>query len=197
MFCSSCGADNSDGSNYCRQCGKPLAFVAGGPGVSAPAAPVVLYAGFWMRFLAHLIDQLVLSIPGFFIALFVIIYSVGWAARFEDIEDAEQLSEVLEVLGPFLAMIVVVTVVSICMNWLYHALMESSSWQATVGKRALGIKVTDMDGQRISFMRASGRHFGKILSGLIFSIGYIMAGFTAKKQALHDMLAGTLVVRSY
>jgi uncharacterized RDD family membrane protein YckC/Tfp pilus assembly major pilin PilA len=77
---------------------------------------------------------------------------------------------------------------------LYWPLQESSRHQATLGKRALGIKVTDLDGQRISFGRAFGRWLGKFLSGLIFHVGYMMAGFTKRKQALHDMLAGTRVV---
>ncbi len=72
--------------------------------------------------------------------------------------------------------------------------MESSSKQATLGKMALGIIVTDVNGERIGFGRATGRFFGKIVSGMIFYIGYIMAGFTDRKQALHDMMAGTLVV---
>ena len=80
-------------------------------------------------------------------------------------------------------------------QWLYFALMESSSKQATLGKMALGIRVTDVNGNRIGFGRATGRHFAKILSGLILGIGFLMAAFTEKKQALHDMIAGTLVVK--
>jgi len=80
-------------------------------------------------------------------------------------------------------------------TWLYYALMESSKHQATIGKLALGLKVTDMNGQRISFARATGRYFGKIISGMILLIGYIMAGFTEKKQALHDIMANCLVVK--
>ncbi|MGB6469852.1 MAG: RDD family protein, partial [Candidatus Acidiferrales bacterium] len=68
-------------------------------------------------------------------------------------------------------------------------------WQGTLGKRALGLLVTDLEGRRVSFGRASGRYFGKIVSALILMIGFIMAGFTEKKQALHDMLAGCLVLR--
>lgn len=82
---------------------------------------------------------------------------------------------------------------SIVAGWLYFALMESSKFQGTVGKLALGIIVTDVDGNKISFARATGRYFSKILSGFILMIGYIMAGFTEKKQALHDIIAGTLV----
>lgn len=79
-------------------------------------------------------------------------------------------------------------------SWLYHTLMESSRHQATLGKMALGIQVTDMNGNRISFSRANGRFFGKWLSGAIMNAGYLMAAFTEKKQALHDILASCLVV---
>lgn len=79
--------------------------------------------------------------------------------------------------------------------WLYFAFMESSQSQATLGKKVLGLKVKDTVGNRITFGRATGRHFGKVVSGLILCIGFIMAGFTAKKQALHDYIAGTLVVK--
>jgi uncharacterized RDD family membrane protein YckC len=81
-------------------------------------------------------------------------------------------------------------------GWIYEASLESSSKQATVGKMALGLKVTNEQGARISFARASARYFSKILSRMILLIGYIMAGFTARKQALHDIIAGTLVVRN-
>ena len=85
---------------------------------------------------------------------------------------------------------------AILCGWLYFALMESSANQATLGKMAIGIKVTDMSGRRIGFGQATGRYFGKILSSMILLIGYIMAAFTEKKQALHDMLAGCLVVKA-
>jgi uncharacterized RDD family membrane protein YckC len=81
------------------------------------------------------------------------------------------------------------------MNWIYYAALESSSWQATLGKKILGLRVTDLAGNRISFARASGRFFGMILSSMILGIGFLMAGFTARKQALHDILAGCLVLR--
>ena len=85
--------------------------------------------------------------------------------------------------------------VSAAITWLYFALMESSAKQATVGKMALGIMVTDLEGRRIGFGRATGRHFAKILSGLILGIGFLMVAFTERKQGLHDILAGALVVR--
>jgi uncharacterized RDD family membrane protein YckC len=88
-----------------------------------------------------------------------------------------------------------IRLLALMLGWIYYASMESSSWQATLGKKILGLKVTDLSGNRITFARASGRFFGKILSGMILGIGFLMAGFTARKQALHDILAGCLVLR--
>jgi uncharacterized RDD family membrane protein YckC len=82
----------------------------------------------------------------------------------------------------------------LCSGWLYFALMECSKWQGTIGKRALGLKVVDLSGRRISFGRATGRYFGKFLSSILY-IGYLMIFWTKKKQGLHDMMASTLVVR--
>jgi uncharacterized RDD family membrane protein YckC len=78
--------------------------------------------------------------------------------------------------------------------WLYHALMECSKNQGTLGKMALGLRVTDLDGRRINFGRATGRYFAKIISYMTLMIGFIMAAFTSKKQALHDFVGGTLVL---
>ncbi len=83
----------------------------------------------------------------------------------------------------------------LALGWLYYSLMESSQYEATVGKIALGIKVTDLSGGKIDFGRATGRYFGKILSGIILGIGFLMIAFTEKKQGLHDILAKTLVVK--
>jgi uncharacterized RDD family membrane protein YckC len=79
-------------------------------------------------------------------------------------------------------------------TWLYYALCESSAWQGTVGKKLMGLRVTDTRGQRIGFGQATGRHFGKMLSGLILGFGFIMIAFTEQKQGLHDQMAGTLVL---
>src|SRR5208283_3281564 len=81
-------------------------------------------------------------------------------------------------------------------SWLYEALMLSSSYQATLGKMIFGMKVTDLNGNRLSFAHATGRHFAKWLSGMILGIGYIMVAFTERKQGLHDLIAGTVVPRN-
>jgi uncharacterized RDD family membrane protein YckC len=87
------------------------------------------------------------------------------------------------------------SLVSIVLSWLYYALQESGNGQATLGKKALGLKVISEDGQRISFGQATGRYFGKYISGIILLIGYFMMLWNDKRQTLHDKMAGTLVVK--
>jgi len=86
-------------------------------------------------------------------------------------------------------------VTGLIIAWLYGALLESGPNQATIGKKALGLKVTNMEGERISFAQATGRHFGKLLSALIIFIGYLIMIWDEKKQTLHDKMANTLVVK--
>lgn len=85
---------------------------------------------------------------------------------------------------------------AVALPWLYHALMESSAGSATLGMRALGIRVTTLEGERISFTRASCRFFASYLSALILCIGYLMIAFTERRQALHDIIAGCVVTRT-
>lgn len=146
---------------------------------------MVPYGGFWWRVLAYFIDaillQIALSIVTGFLGL-----GVGFnAALMGGNEDL--------IMGPMVAASVLISFVA---QWLYFALLESSEMQATVGKLAIGLVVTDLNGQRISFGRATGRYFAKILSGLILLIGYIMVAFTQRKQGLHDMIASTLVYKT-
>lgn len=147
------------------------------------------YAGFWKRFVAYIIDSALLGFVGFIVSLpFLGMLGVGAMSAHDDPDAASGI--VMAAIGAYLLILGAMAVV----GWLYFALMESSGPQGTLGKMALGIKVTDMQGNRISFARASGRYFGKIVSSLVLNIGYIMAGFTQQKQALHDMIAGCLVV---
>lgn len=90
---------------------------------------------------------------------------------------------------------ILIQVVPIILSLLYPVWLESSKWQGTIGKHLMGLKVTDISGNRISFLRALGRNLAKFISALPVMIGFIMAGFTAKKQGLHDMIAGTLVMK--
>ena len=140
------------------------------------------YAGFWRRLGAYFIDYILMFIVQ---ALLIFLHGL---LLYPDVAEPESLSAVY---GP----LTVAAIYVICL-WLYFAGMESSSKQATLGKMALGIKVTDLQGNRISFWRATGRNFGKLVSVLGLGIGLLMVGFTAKKQGLHDKMAGCLVIQS-
>lgn len=153
----------------------------------------VTYAGFWKRFLAYIIDTFVLGIAQavILIPLFLIVGLGAAGAGMSDQVGEDEMGLIMAMMAGPILLAVLISVVG---TWLYFALMESSRLQGTLGKMALSIKVTDLAGNRISFGRATGRYFAKIISGLIIAIGYIMAGFTQQKQALHDIIAGCLVV---
>ena len=180
MYCTSCGTQNSEGATFCQRCGNRL-------GASAPAAATpstadagqVLYAGFWRRVAAFLLDGILITVA---LAILGGRFGVwqGWVPR-------RPFS-----FGGFPCFGGFVHTVA---TWLYFALLESSSYQATLGKQTLGIVVTDLYGRRVSFGRATARHFGKILSSIPLGVGFMMAGFTARRQALHDMLAECVVIR--
>lgn len=104
-------------------------------------------------------------------------------------------AESLTMVGGMMALAGATALLTSVIAILYWTLMESSKYQATVGKMALGLKVTDLDGNSLDFVKSLVRNVCKIISGMILAIGYIMAGFTEKKQGLHDMIAGTLVVK--
>lgn len=163
------------------------------PGNAAPALAVdtqmdvsgferdgfIGYASFGRRLLALLIDSLVLFGIGGVVGL--VLGPILVESGAEGVPEDRLAADILGLL----------------IGWLYYGLMESSARQATVGKMAMGIKVTDLKGDRISFARATGRHFGKILSGLILLIGYLMMLWSPQKQTLHDLIAGCLVTRSH
>jgi uncharacterized RDD family membrane protein YckC len=159
---------------------QPFAPPAGTPYSGAP-----LYAGFWRRFLAVFIDGIILQVVCFIIVL-PLAFMMGITAAGMGNTDPDVLGAMGGTLGFF---------ISVVIQWFYEAGFLSSARQATPGKMALDIVVTDESYGRISFARATGRHFGKYLSGIILLIGFLIQPFTDKKQALHDMLASTLVVR--
>ena len=130
------------------------------------------YAGFWVRFWAFMIDVLV-CLP--------LLIVDGVIAAFDRPHPGGAS--------------IVFKISYFVIQWLYYAWFESGGWQATPGKRLMGLRVTDLAGNRISFSRATGRYFSKAISGMIICIGYIMIGLTDKKQGLHDKIAGTLVLR--
>jgi len=155
----------------------------GTPQPSAALLPegLVIHAGFWRRVAAYTMDSLILTI------LMGIVFGVLFAAGTAAVA-SEQGGIAFALMGLGYVLLVVIA-------WLYYAKFESGPTQTTPGKRLMGLKVTDDKGQRLSFGRATGRFFGKIVTGIIpLGIGYMLAGWTGRKQALHDMMAGTCIV---
>jgi uncharacterized RDD family membrane protein YckC len=155
-----------------------------GPGSEEPKANYIGYAGFWVRFVAYFIDNIITSLlsmlGGFFLGVVIGVSGAGNGNQ-------AQVQSVSFVVGMAFGFAVAL---------FYFAGMESSASQATLGKMAMGLKVTDLYGRRISFGRAAGRFVGKMVSGLILCVGYLMIAFTDKKQGLHDIMANTLVLRT-
>jgi len=197
MFCTQCGKKNPDAAQFCSACGTALASEPSG--VVPPIPPTTFsgqmsvehplglgvaeapsraqFAGFWVRFAAHMLDSLV--VMGVSLLGAVVLGGVGLI-----VGNATEAAVGGYYIIAFLA------------SWLYWALSESSERQATLGKRAVGVVVTDTAGRRISFARATGRAFSKFLNALTLGIGWIMVGVTAQKRGLHDLTAGTVVVRA-
>ncbi|MFP5440212.1 MAG: RDD family protein [Gammaproteobacteria bacterium] len=183
MRCPSCYEPVGDDDDNCPHCGTSLSMwkppsanpAAAGAGVDAA------YAGFWARVGARLIDSVVVG--GAMLAVMV-----GAALSGGGLEQLVKVDEQPTGSGALLSVLVYLVG-----PWLYYALMESSSWQATLGKRAIGARVTDLNGQRISFAHATGRYFATALCYITLYIGFLMAAFTARKQALHDMATNTVV----
>ena len=212
MYCSKCGSKISATTAFCSTCGQAISgLVPAIPSLSpvdpnqyAPVVPPsyggeqfagVAYAGFWLRFVAFLIDGVISGFL-FLILLIPLFILTGAGAALGRIGSGEDISdEVAAFVG--IGFVLGFFVITVGVRWLYYALSESSSWQGTLGKKMLNLTVTDLSGQPISFARASGRYFAKFITNLIpLAIGYILAGFTEKKQAIHDMIAGCLVLRS-
>ncbi len=158
------------------------------------AAALEDFAGFWKRVAAYILDAIILQIPNY-----IIMKMMGGDAAQETMRQAMQASPgdphvMLAAYGQFYSTMGTAILITSVLSWLYFAVCESSAWQATVGKLALGIRVTDMHGERISFLRALGRYPAKFLSAIILGIGFLMVGWTRRKQGLHDMIVDTLVL---
>jgi uncharacterized RDD family membrane protein YckC len=191
MFCPKCGAEIGEGAEFCPNCGLgPTQMQTQAGNRHGPVERG--YAGFWKRFAARIIDLVIVGVVTSAIGL-AIAYGSGWSGVFVwRVFGAGGGPETIS--GGVMAATWVVTLL---LNWLYFTLLESSGRQATVGKMALGIVVTDLNDARISFAKANARFWSQVLLGLVWLVlvvGYIMAGFTEKKQALHDLVASTLVV---
>ena len=188
MYCQKCGAQNDDQAAFCDKCG--MALQKPSPAATAAALPypaAVQYAGFWRRVLASILDGLIVG------AAWSVVYYSLVAAGVVHIPEVDE-SDLEPYYRWMISYMLISNGVVFLLQTLYFSLMESSSKQATLGKMALGIIVTDDDGKRISLGRAVGRNLGKIVSQIILFIGFIMIAFTAKKQGLHDIMASCLVV---
>jgi uncharacterized RDD family membrane protein YckC len=212
VYCSKCGSEISATTAFCSTCGQAISGIVPAlpslspvdPNQYAPIVPPsyggvqysgVAYAGFWLRLVAFLIDGAI-SCFLFLILLIPLFILTGAGSALNRIGSREDISDdVATLVG--IGFVLGFLVMTVGVTWLYYALSESSSWQGTLGKKMLNLTVTDLNGQPISFGRASGRYFSKFITNLIpLAIGYILAGFTEKKQAIHDMIASCLVLRS-
>jgi uncharacterized RDD family membrane protein YckC/Tfp pilus assembly major pilin PilA len=177
MYCSNCGAPGETGLTVCVKCGAPLAAHP----YQSPRAPVSLpqpdsdstpYAGFWPRAAAFIIDYL------------IVMFGLGMLSGLS-------VGLVRSAGAPASLPVLVLTVAA----WLYYAIFESSRLQGTPGKLALGLRVTNRAGEPLGFGAATGRCFGHIVSNLTLGVGYALVLFTQRRQTLHDLMAGALVVR--
>lgn len=150
---------------------------AAGYGSTVVSGGEVVYAGFWKRYAAYFLDSFMVGIINFPVSL--VFNGIG------AVSGDTTVMGVMYVLG---------ILASFAVGIAYYAWFHSSRGGATLGKMAVGIKVVRSDGERLTFMRAFGRYWGFILSSLTLFIGFIMAAFTERKQALHDMLCDTVVV---
>jgi uncharacterized RDD family membrane protein YckC len=205
----------ADGAAYCYACGQPqsvrASFREAGSGEAAPedstpedvvlgdevvedarvlepravsSPPRFIYAGFWLRLAAYILDSLLLGLVAG-VAVFAPLISRG----------AISPDNLWVIYTGTSQQFVALRLLTLMIQWVYFALLESSPWQASVGKKMLGLVVTDMEGKRISFGRATARYFCTLLSGFILMAGFIMIAFTQKKQGLHDILTGCLVIK--
>jgi uncharacterized RDD family membrane protein YckC len=224
-FCSSCGSQVDQDTRFCHKCGQPV--VGGAPLAQTPPAPPATYAaqpaapqvyagqsapvyarppqqygGFWIRFVAYFVDGLIIGIPlGIILVVAITVFGLGSFATLSSLPnnpDPEQVrTQLIPIIFAAIGSYAIFILGAIVVSWLYFAALESSERQATFGKAIFNMRVTDANGNRLSFGHASGRYFSKIITGMVpLFIGYIMAGFTEKKQALHDFIAGTVVIKT-
>jgi uncharacterized RDD family membrane protein YckC len=214
-FCSKCGKPVADAAplaqtppampaTYASQPTAPPAQVyspTGGAPAYAPAQVATHYGGFWIRFVAYFVDGLILGIPiSLIFGLLVFVFGAGSLATIRSLPsnpDPDQVqAQFVPLIMALLGAYALLLLGGLVIGWLYFATMESSARQATLGKAMLNLRVTDTNGNRLSFGHASGRFFAKLVNGFTCGIGWLMAGFTEKKQGLHDLIAGTIVIRT-
>jgi uncharacterized RDD family membrane protein YckC len=199
LNCEKCDAEIPEGASVCPQCQTPVSVAQIGP-VYVPQnarppevipavreqlgtlAPRPAFAGFWLRAVACIIDTILIA------GVFVLVASF-FPSVFEKLIPPTPPS--LTAMPPPSPLLIVMLISIGC---LYYTFFEASVWRATPGKRIMKLYVADLNGQRLTLGRALLRNIARQISGVFF-IGYLMAGFTEKKQALHDIIAGSLVLR--
>ena len=190
VFCRGCGKEIHETASTCPQCGAPQGTVAERSALQRelPSLPQSSnFAGFWLRTFAAVIDGVLMLIVLIVLAVFIAMTGV-FANLMAGKSNAGDSSEPIAVaLFGILAVLLG--------PWLWFTISESSQWQASIGKRMLGLKVTDENGARIGFGRANVRYWSKSFLSTMLMIGFVMVGLTEKKQGLHDMIARTLVVK--
>lgn len=153
------------------------------PRVAEEPAPALHYAPLWRRVLACVVDAAIVAamvVP----AALVLIWLME--ALHADLGMKVKHARYLAGIGTVACWVIG--------DWLYHARMGSGDWQATVGKRLLGVRVLDADGGSASFAQVSARHFAKFLSTFMLGVGFLMAAFSSRRQAMHDIVSNTVVV---
>lgn len=186
MFCDQCGTRASDTDDRCPLCGAAL------PGRAPRAAGVAAagvatnarthaprYGGFWRRLMAVLLDAILLYFPAATVRVLMGLPAINTFSTMDADSTAAMTASVIE----------------LSIDWLYAALLIASSRRATLGMMVMDLQVCDVQGRRIGFLRATWRYFAQFLSLITAGLGYLMQLFTPRRQALHDLLSGTVVVR--
>jgi uncharacterized RDD family membrane protein YckC len=184
-YCQHCGSAHADEATFCPQCGSWVGDVGSLPAHRAASR----YAGFWARVGAQVIDQLVVGVPFQIVTGLLVTYTPPTVKATTDAAGKQTIHW-----GGDWGTFGLLLLASWLVTLVYTSLLISSANQATVGKMALGLIVTDEDGGRVSLARAVGRYVAGILNALTLGIGYLMVIWSPRKQALHDRIAGTVVV---
>ena len=192
--CASCGNERLPDGQFCLFCGDVLPeSSAKGAGPAQPSSAedslpnrvdLTNYAGFWLRVVAGAIDVIVEAAGALVLTLVFDLLLRRFGYLFG-------ISPFVSKVATGMAFILFLSIGS----WLYSAFTESSAWRATVGKRVMGLQVVTAAGEKISFGQATARHLMKFLSLFMLMIGFMMAGWTKRRQALHDLPSDCLVIR--
>ncbi len=191
MYCGRCGTWVPAGEAACGSCGQPQDaprpererehVVADAREPEVPAsAPATRYGGFWRRAAAGFVDSLVLYFPH---AILRVLAGLPPSITSERLSEGDMHRSL------------VISCTMFVVWWWYCARLESSRWQGTLGQQLLDLRVTDREGRRIGFLRASGRFFAQVLSLLLCGLGYLFNLWTPRRQTLHDLVAGCTIVR--